>query len=198
MGQNASLTVLTLACFLTTTETAGVATSTTTQTLPGSIVTETSVLETTVTQTLVEPTPTVTALTTATISETETITVNTAIYTSTYSSTATATTTVSAYGDYCATAPTFSDRTPHGLNVRLSSMGDFFGAQYCCQDCFANKDCVFWAFDSYICYTYSTVYSAPVAGCETQSCRRGVQDFTLGPADGKTYGLGHCAATNVI
>lgn len=194
--KDSSLTLWTSACFLTTTKTSGVVTSTTTQTLPVSVVTKTSVSVTTVTSSFVGTTSTGTATIEETVTSVETETETATVYTSTYTSVDAATTTVTTYGDYCANPPTFSDSSPSNPNVILGVMTDSFGeASFCCQNCFLNSDCVYWAMDTNTCYIYYTRNSAPVAGCATQSCRRGVQDLTWNPPTGRTYGFGPCAGT---
>ncbi|KAF2499001.1 hypothetical protein BU16DRAFT_310587 [Lophium mytilinum] len=131
--------------------------------------------------------------TTETSTETATSTA-TEVTTVTESASATAT----AYVDRCAPGnieqlsgiPSFLN----GVVVQLGMTSDYQGDYYCCQDCFNNADCVYWAKSSQACYGYYTSRTGPEDDCKVAGqCTRGVQQWEdTTNQGGMTYYKGKC------
>ncbi|KAF2466932.1 uncharacterized protein BDR25DRAFT_376489 [Lindgomyces ingoldianus] len=181
-------------CFLTTTKKCGTATSTVTKTAITPLVTKTiTVYSTVFSATINKTTQLATSTATSTTINTSTITSSITIVDSTQTSTTTSTTTVAF--DACATPFTLGiNRKPSSLNVQLGMTGDTGSLTQCCENCYMNKNCVYYAVNAAVDICYVSFSKKTGAGCVTAECPLGLQDGDLLSGDGNTYGFGPCSS----
>ncbi|ORX95258.1 hypothetical protein BCR34DRAFT_200039 [Clohesyomyces aquaticus] len=181
-------------CFLTTTKSCGVATTTTiTKAAPTPVITQTVVVYATLYKTVIEETTKVsTYVNPVTSVDVGTITTSVTVIDTTQ--TATTVSTATATYDPCANPFTL------GINQKASSPNAVLGMESdgrnvndCCTKCNMNQNCVIYSFDP--AQNLCSVYFARTQGegCSTAQCPFGRQGGDLLRGDGRIYGFGPCA-----